>query len=214
MKNEIIYELPEEKGGLIEIIDSIPSNWSWIDGGLTPTKQLYGIDKIAKNTRLRISRWYSIKPTIIGVDNVPFEEERGLRERKEFVIPDLFGALCEGKLFSSVHFDEAGFETPEISIGIVKKFVRYFLELGYKGWISAYSGYRNNHKYDNPERFHFSHYHQGTSVFGPELPPHISLEWEEEYSGKKENLSQIIKKISSLNLKEIKLKGGGKWKNS
>lgn len=193
--HELIYELPKEKDKLIEIIDSIPSNWSWIDGFLSAPKELYKKDKIAKNTRLYISRWYSINPTILGADDVPFEKEYGLRKKEEFVIPNLFEVLCERKLFSSVSFNEAGFETSQ-------KFIKYFIGLEYRGWISADRGYRDNNKYHNPERFSFSHLPK--RVFGEELPLHISLEWDKEYGGKKENLLQIIKKILSLNLKEIK----------
>jgi hypothetical protein len=201
MTEKLIYELPEDK--VAKIINSIPSNWRWVDGFLIAPKKLYEEGKIAENTRLKISRFYSIKPTIIGYNDAPFEEEA---ERKEGLIaPKLTDILLKGKLFSSIHFDEAGFETAEYNIDTVKELAIGFIQKGYKGWIRGYSGYRNNNKYDNPEKLCISNSHTEESFDNPAMPPHIELEWDKEYGGKRENLSKIINTIEKFGLKELQL---------
>ena len=74
MASKIVYELPEDNKKVSDIVGVIPADWCWIDGRLTAPKQLYRELRVAKNTRLKISRFYSIKPSIIGSDDVAFED--------------------------------------------------------------------------------------------------------------------------------------------
>jgi len=207
MPGKLLYELPEKRKDLIEIVSSIPSYWSWIDGRLFATRELYNSGKIATNTRLFISRFYSIKPTIQGVHDTPYEDHPIDVIEGEIFGPKIHDVLFGGKLFSSVVFDEAAFDTPnKITMDMVKKLVEEFLRMGYMGWISAFSGFRNYNKYDNPESFNFQYgereWPTPTSKF---TAPHISLEWNQEHFGKKENLEGILKVIKKLKLKEITL---------
>lgn len=197
MTGKLSYEFPSERKNVIELVRAIPSNWSWVDGYLYATKELYSSDRVAENTRLLISRFYSINPNIVGTDDVPFEEQDLRRERKPRSNPKITDIVLRHKLFSSILFDEAAFETPEISIETVKELAEGFIGMGYKGWIHSYSGYRDNNKFANPERYYFNHDYQGS-------PASVSVEWDEGNGGKKENLEGILKIIQSLSLKELK----------
>ncbi len=196
--------MPQDREAVAEIINSIPPNWCWIDGNLSATRELYHSGQVAENTQLFISRFYSIKPTIIGSDNVPYEDGYSMRERKEGVIlPKISDIILRKKLFSSVSFDEAAFESRQISIDLVKELAEGFILLGYKGWIDAFSGYKDNSKYANPERFCLTHAPKkcGTGV----LPPNISLFWNSKFGGKRENLDRIVIRLEKLRLKQIEI---------
>lgn len=189
-ENKLLYELPTDNRKVAVIVDAIPSDWCWIDGFLGAPRLLYEQRRVAHNTGLLISRFYSIKPTIIGVDDVPFEDIYTLRERNQgLIVPQINDIVLRGKLHSSVRFDEAGFQTPQLPLSAVKELAREFILLGYKGWMSAYSAYKNNHKFDNPERVSFTHSHTpGGTITNPSpLPPHISLKWDEKFGGIREN---------------------------
>ena len=204
MAEKIIYELPEDNiEKITKCINAIPSDWNWVDGFLIAPKKLYEQGKIAENTRLNIGRFYSIKPTIIGYNDAPFGKEEA--RTKGLIAPKLTDIILKGKLYSSVHFDEAAFETSEYNMDTVKELAIGFIEKGYKGRIEAYSGYRNNNKYDNPETLGISTSYTEKSFHSLAMPAHIELEWDKEHGGKKENLSKIIKTIEELGLKELKL---------
>ena len=204
MAEKLIYELPEDNiEKIAKCINAIPSNWSWVDGCLTAPKKLYEQGKIAENTRLNISRFYSIKPTIIGYNDAPFGEKAARKEG--LIAPKLIDIILKGKLYSSIDFYEAAFETSECNMDTVKELAIGFIEKGYNGVILAYSGYNDNNKYDNPERFGISTSHTEESFHSPAMPAHIKLTWDKEHGGKKENLKEIIKTIEKLGLKELKL---------
>lgn len=201
----LIYELPEEKEKVAEIVDSIPSKWCWIDGGLTAPRSLYESGRIAKNTRLFLGRFYSIKPTLIGAHDVPYGE-KFMGDKDKTVTPAIRDIVLEGKLVSSVRFDTAGFETHAdgITVETVRELAAGFIRLGYKGCIQAYSGYDDNNRCDNPESFSLTHYTTIRSMFDREEPPHVRLDWDPKFCGKRENLEGMISVFSKMGLKELK----------
>jgi hypothetical protein len=204
MLEKIYYEMPQKKEGVIEVVMAIPSSWSWVDGFLMAPKELYEQDQIALNTGLAVSRFYSIRPTIIGRDDVPYEDSLVRRKTKKDLNPSIIDIAVRRKLFSSVSFDEAAFQDHPLSMSALKKLILGLIGLGYKGWIQAYSDHKNNSKYDNPETLSFQHFGQGSSFINPaELPPHILLTWEEKHGGKRENLDEIIRVLERLELKKI-----------
>lgn len=202
--SRLCYELPQDREAVAEIVRAIPSNWCWIDGQLSATRELYQRGQIAENTRLFISRFYSIKPTIIGSDDVPYEDDGSARIRKEgIILPKISDIILRKKLFSSVSFNESAFESNGVPMDLVKELAEGFIQMGYKGWIDAFSGYENNHKYDNPERFSLTYASERCgSVL---LPPNISLCWNPKFGGKKENLDGIIIQLEKLRLKQIEI---------
>ncbi|MEK6938714.1 MAG: hypothetical protein AABX04_06740 [Nanoarchaeota archaeon] len=206
MANELFYELPQDCEAVAEIVKSIPSTWCWVNGFLAATREMYESGQIAENTRLFISRFYSIKPTIIGVDDVPYENLNTLRDRKQGFVPQISDVVLKGKLVSSVGFDEAGFENEIFSMNRVKELAAEFIQRGYKGWISAYSGYENNHANDNPEKFSLTHSSgkKGFETDSSILPPHVSLQWDPRYGGKRENLDGMVTRLEELGLRSLK----------
>jgi len=204
MLERIYYELPRKKEGVVEVVKAIPSGWSWIDGYLSAPRELYEQNQIAPNTKLVISRFNSIRPTIRGADDVPYEDSRVRRETKKDLNPSIIDIAIRRKLFSSVSFDEAAFQDDPMRMSALKKLIEGFIGLGYKGWIGAYSDHQNNNKYDNPETLSFQHFGQGSSFMNPvELPPHICLTWKEKHGGKRENLDEIIRVLEKLELKKF-----------
>lgn len=204
--NQLLYELPEDREAVAEIVRAIPSGWRWVDGYLSAPRELYRSGKVAGNTRLVISRFYLIKPTIIGADDVPYEDEKSLRKTEQgLLIPRIADVILRGKLCSSVSFDEAGFKPGEISIDAVKELAGEFIRRGYKGRLHTYSGYQNNNKYDNPETFSFTHARTGggTIVHPRPLPPHISLEWDPRHGGKREHLESIIAELERIRVRQL-----------
>lgn len=184
----ISYYLPE-KEILAELIGIIPATWCWIDGILTAGRELYEKNMIARNTRLCLSRFHDINPTIIPVYDVPFEDKNDKKEKpKTPNFPEIF---LKGKLVSSVSFDEAGFESYALPFYTARDLASEFIRLGYKGWLYAYSGYRDNNKFDNPERFEISH-----------KDGKIKLQWDESNDGKRENLDVFTKKLEELKIRE------------
>lgn len=204
MPGRLCYELPTDPDTVAYIVRAIPSGWKWIDGGLIAPRKLYEQGQIAENTRLSLSRFYSIHPTIIGAHDVPYEDQHAL-QRSKMIVPKIDDVTLRRKFFSSVFFHEAGFETKEVTMDTLKELIEGLLRLGYKGSIHAFSGYRNNHKYDNPERFSFTHASTkgGTFINPSPLPPHLSLAWHEEHDGKREHLDDLVHTIERVGLQEL-----------
>ncbi|MBI4451646.1 hypothetical protein HY642_06750 [Candidatus Woesearchaeota archaeon] len=186
---ELIYQLPDEKVKVAEIVSLIPEAWSWIDGKLLATRELYEQDAVAMNTQLFLSRSYLIKPTIRGSLDAPYEEQQSFTET--FIEPRIIDVLLRGKLFSSIDFDTAGFEK-SLPMHTVREIAREFILKGYKGQIGAYSGHQNNNQYDNPERLHISHYERK-----------ITLQWKREFLGSRKNLDDIIQGFRVLHFKRL-----------
>lgn len=200
MDRKLIYKLPIDRDKVAGIIDSIPSKWSWIDGRLHLIDEQCG--PVAHNTQLSISRFYPTQPTIVGAPDVTYDPYRSpsfqTAPKLNPIVPRIEDVIIEKKLFSGIIFDEAGFKTPFVEgnyvmMDTVKKLAQYFIKKGYIGWISAYSGYENNHKYDNPEVLRLSHENWL-----------IELEWDERFGGSIRNLETIIKNFEKLGLNEIK----------
>ena len=198
MESKLYFELPDNPEVAIEIVKAIPSDWCWVDGGLVAPKELYERGKIAEDTELVLSRFYSIKSTIISTK----------KSEGHLTFPvKLDEIFLEGKLPSSVYFDEAGFDKYSISIDMVKKIAVGYIQKGYKGWLRSFSGYRDNSKYDNPEDLSLNQFpERGGSFISPRpMPSHVVLAWDERHGGKRERLIPIISKLEQLGLKEFQL---------
>jgi len=178
---QIIYELPQEREKVVEIVKCIPSTSTWIDGYLIAPRDLYQRCQIAENTQLLISKppYQPNELTIIGADNVPYEDEHRDREKKE-VYTNINDIVIKQKLFSSIKFQEAAYKTgkclPELTMDAVKELIQHFIIKGYSGWITA------TDLYDNPDRFAIKHADRT-----------IELMWGiDPHSPKRENLDIIV----------------------
>lgn len=204
MLEKIYYEMPRKKEDVVAVVKAIPSGWSWVDGYLIAPRELYDQGQIALNTRLVISRFGSTRPTIVGKDDVPYEDSLNRRELKKDINPRIIDIAVKRKLFSGVSFAEAAFQDRPMQMAYLKELIEGFIGLGYKGWISAYSDHKNNSKYDNPETLSMQHFGDKACFLNPvDLPPHICLTWEEKHGGKRGNLDEIISTLEKLGLRKF-----------
>ncbi|HLD04738.1 MAG TPA: hypothetical protein VJG90_03380 [Candidatus Nanoarchaeia archaeon] len=153
--HEIAYNLLEDRDVQAAVVQAIPSSWCWVDGGLFAPRKLYEEGRITPNTRLALRRFDHIE--IVGRKELPFEDSLKLPlGRLEHTVPNIVPLFCGQLHVSSVTFDEVPYECKFLTMNVVRQLAAGFVGLGYVGSLSAYSGFRNNHKYDNPEQLFFS----------------------------------------------------------
>ncbi|MEK6556322.1 MAG: hypothetical protein AABZ31_13830 [Bdellovibrionota bacterium] len=192
MVYKLIYDLPRHPDHLIEIIKTLPKNWDCLDGFLLAPFPLYNQGKIAERTRLVIGVEWNSRATIIGADDVPFEQESVQREPEDDLYePNILEVLQNKKGFSSIHFDRAGLtpqKFPEVCTLAIS-----FLEQGYKGELVAYRNYEkiNDQETICSERFSFSH-----------ITRSLELAYDPEHAGREHNILRIQHKIESYGLHE------------
>lgn len=197
MSGKVYFELPEDGDVMAQVVEAVPDSWSWVDGFLSAESGLIAASRVLKDTGLRLSRFHSIKPTIVG--------RRRSQEEGESV-PDIFGFVIEHKLPGFVSFDEAGFQEGKVvTLALAKRLAAGFIRLGYRGglWFSA--GCCDNQKYSNPaicdirlqpwEGFHCSE-ERG------EQPSRVKLEWNAEFGGSQAMVDPIAEACRRLGLKE------------
>ncbi len=192
---DVVYEMPEEAEKLVHVLEAVPSGWSWVDGYLLAPQSLYDSHQIAEETRLVVSRHYETEPTLIWANDLPFEDEDiYTRERNSGGRPaNLIEVVGERKQVSSVAFREAGYDSKVLTFDFAKGILQEFVRRGYKGWATIFSRDVDNRKYNNPEKVHIGHTNPGN----------ITLSWNEEYSGKLENLRTIIDACETVGLREL-----------
>lgn len=198
MRGELFFEIPDDQEVVVKLVEAVPSNWSWVDGGLHAPKVLVASGQVEENTGFAVERFYSINPTIIGNYD---RNEWGKQEK-----PNLFAIMVEQKLPGFITFNEAGYDEHNIIFELAKRIAIGFLRKGYRGRLRFYQGCYNNKKYDNPARCEmiFKPWH-GAPIYreeaGPQ-PARVKLEWESCYYGKEEDIAPIVAVCRSLNLRE------------
>jgi hypothetical protein len=194
MPREVIYKLPRERDKVAEIVKAIPSGWRisgcWrISGRLYAPRELYEKNQIAGNTRLTISRYGNA--SVAHELDLPYEDEIENKdiffrmENEKNRVPRVDDVIFGRKSVSSFCFDLV---EEEMISDIVKELAQGLIKMGYKGWISA-RNFIGNSLTEYREGLTLSHYFNT-----------ISLEWNELYDGKKENLDEILNVIKSLEL--------------
>ncbi|MEK6856379.1 MAG: hypothetical protein AABX49_00030 [Nanoarchaeota archaeon] len=197
MVSRLYYELPKEKESVVEIIDSIPSDWSWMDGVLKHPEELMRQGKIAEDTILYVSRWHSIKPTIRG-RTIP---GKAYGEGNKYVEPKLIDIFLNEKFVSDVVFEEAGFGSSSgITLDTAKEIAKRFVLLGYTGFITSPRKDYDNCPSWNPERL--SIWQEGNREY-KDFPPFVELKWDEKYGGRRERLNDIVENCERLGLKQL-----------
>lgn len=198
MGEKIFFEIPDDVETILKLVESIPSTWSWLDGWLDAPKRLTSSGAAVENTGFRISRFHSIKPTVIGRHN---------RDGEINPAPDLFEILVEQKLPGFIEFDEAGFGRDILDHA--KSLAAGFLSKGYEGRLDFYMDYdqHRDSKYSNPARCNmiFRPWNGPGLIdeHGPQ-PARVKLEWDEKYGGKMEDIWPIADVCRNLGLKEYK----------
>src|SRR3989338_3790538 len=102
MKGELFFEIPMDvQEIMIKLVETIPPNWAWVDGGLYAPKNLIASGQVEENTGFAVERFHSIHPTIIG----NYDRNEGKHGK-----PDLFAIMVERKLPGFIRFNEAGYD--------------------------------------------------------------------------------------------------------
>lgn len=198
MRGELFFEIPDDQEVMVKLIEAVPPNWSWVDGGLHAPKTLVASGQVEKNTGFAVERFHNINPTIIG----SYNQNEGKRGK-----PNLFAIMVEQKLPGFIKFDEAGYDTHHIvTLELAKRIAVGFLRKDYRGSFRFFKGCYNNSKYDNPARCEmiFEPWH-GAPVYREEAgsqPARVKLEWESRYYGKEDDIAPIVAVCRSLNFRE------------
>ncbi len=192
MVNKIVYDLPRHTHHLIEILKSIPPTWDCLDGFLLAPFPLYNRGEIAQRTRLVIGADSNRRASIVGADDVPFEESKNPREPEDDLYePDVLAVLLNKKGYSSIHFDHAGFFQPTLSGA--RDLAVSFIEMGYKGELTAYRNYEGISESEiiYSERFSFSH-----------MTRTLDLAFDTAHLGREHNILRIQRAIELCGLHE------------
>lgn len=179
--NKRYFLIPENvsSGDLLRLLWSIPKDWCWVDGGLRAPQSMIDAGETADHTGYEMDRYFKKNLSIESSD-------KELR-------PDLHAIVVEGKRPEFVRFDTVGDNQELFDRGM--RLVHGFISVGYRGWLSFFSGYVNNEKYANPARCAMNLLPWSGAPFmdeeaGPQ-PPRILVEWSERY-GREELLTPII----------------------
>ena len=197
MKSQLFFEIPDDHEIRAKLVEAVPPDWSWLDGGLRASKTLLDLGQVEENTGFEVGRFHIIHPTIIGAY---VGDGNGRREK-----PNLFAIMVEQKLPGFILFDEAGYDA-SISLDLTQRIAAGFLRKGYCGGLHFYKGCYDNNKYENAARCDmlFERWH-GAPVFKEEAgeqPARVKLEWNGDYRGKEEDIASIAAVCRSLNLRE------------
>jgi len=183
-----LFEIPDKSEVMAQIIEAVPSDWSWVDGYLSAPDQLIRQGKVASNSGFALQRFHSIEPTIVG------------RESEKRINPNFYSLIVERKLPEFIIFDEAAFETSYdgLSMEVIKSIAVAYVRYNYRGWLCFYSGYRYDDKYDNSARCSIELGRWSPSLFK------IGVEWDRR-SGGEEDVQPILSVCKGLNLQELKV---------
>ena len=189
----LTYKLPEDKETVARVVELIPPNWSTFSGVLRAPLAFYEKDKVAKDTQLVISRFYSVHPTIVGWKNdLPYEHwtlEKIVHTPKQCE-PRLVDVLVRGKMFSSVLFDSPGYDE-DVKLDVAKEIAAGFVRRGYKG--SLY-GVRRQNDYESSQAEDMMINHPSSR---------ITLEWNEGNGGSRANFAAIEKSLRELEVEKL-----------
>lgn len=171
-----IFLLPAEAESLGKIIDSVPTNWSWIDGVIRCPGDPAFRGKVAFGTGYAISRFNCSQPAIVG-GTVP-----GSRERQR---PDLLAIMVENKLPGFVTFDMAGFGR-EKELLSARRIAASFIGRGYTGWVKFVKSANVS------ERFHHSASCEFRVNSSTEERSEVVISWEEKYGGNPKDIADVL----------------------
>lgn len=204
MRRKRLFEISDSGEVAAQLIEAVPSNWSWVDGHLRAPETLINSGEVVRGSGFALQRFNLIHPTIIGKR----------RDDQKISPADFYGLIAERKLPEFLRFDEAAYETKSegLTMEVVKKIAAaYVRHHHYQGWLCFYSNCCNNHKYDNPATSEIRLAKWSPPPFlrneypDQEYPPTIELTWNTEFGGKEENLGSILSICKQFGLRELVL---------
>lgn len=196
MNNQLFFEIPDNQEVMTRLVESVPSNWSWVDGELHAPKHLIDSGQVEENTGFALERAHEIHPTIIG----SYDRSTGKRRK-----PNLFAIMVKRKLPGFIKFDEAGFNAHIVTLKLAKAVAVGFIQNGYRGKLHFFKGWDCDDKYDNDARCEmiFEPWH-GAPCEREEAgtqPARIQLVWNRSCE-RNEDITPIIAACRLLNLRQ------------
>ena len=197
MHGELFFEIPDNQTVMIQLVEAIPSSWSWVSGTLYAPDAFVHSGKAAEYTGFSIGKYHDTCTKIIGGyaagDTSP---------RK----PNLYAMMVEQKLPGFVIFNDTGLHGNSDTLDLAKQITIGFLHQGYRGELHFYHSYFKDNMYDNPAYCTIAFRPWcGKPFLGNEAgaqPTRIKLEWDCRYGGTEEDIAPIEAICRSLNLTE------------
>lgn len=114
------------------LVNSVPDDWSYLDGRLDAPGNLIKSGIALKDTGFTLDGHYGFKEEMITGSRSP--------DLKNHVSPDLFAIIVERSFPGYVYFCEAGQDTREnsnLTLASAKKIAMGLLKLGYRGGLRS-----------------------------------------------------------------------------
>ncbi|MEK7073138.1 MAG: hypothetical protein AAB974_01740 [Patescibacteria group bacterium] len=182
---------------IAQIISAVPEDWCWLDGTLDAPQKLID-DGLAHPDAGYVLGGFVER----GFKLASLHEYRhGRRSDEPIRRVDTLGIVTVPRLPAFVGFNEAGYrESFALPLPEVVRIAADLVRQGYLGGLSFFSGFRNNNKYDNPERARFQLVPSrelpdwsGVQITPRrELSPFLLLAWDPRHRGTREHLKPII----------------------
>lgn len=122
-ENDIAYELPIDTGALVAIVDSIPSNWSYLNGSLNAPRDLYTPGQVVERTNLILNEEGRISQISASGKNL-----------NDLIIKKKSPAII------SFNHAQDQMDTSGEPIAYTKQIAAHFIEWGYWGGFMAVKG--------------------------------------------------------------------------
>lgn len=179
------------------IIAAVPEDWCWLDGTLEAPQALIDGGRAHPDAGYVLGGYVERGFKLASLH----EYRHGRRSDEPMRRVDTHGIVTVPRLPAFVVFDEAGYrESFSLPMSEVVRIATDLVRQGYLGGLSFYSGFRNNNKFDNPERARFQlvpsrelpEWSGEQLTPRRELPPLLVLAWNTRYRGMHEHLQPLI----------------------
>ncbi len=192
MSNECFFKIPNDMDIINRLLQSIPSNWGWVEGLLVAPEEWFENGKVAQSLSYIIDDLYGVQLGVCKNNNKTKSE--------------LLDFMLGKKLAHCIEFKQAGYETRMPSLEDSITVASGLLNVGYRGGLSFYSNCVNNSKSDNRARcdMRFASWN-GAPLLEEESglqPARLHCVWFDGHRGSEEDIAPIVLTCKDLGLEE------------
>jgi len=195
-KQTLFFSLPPEieAATACAVIDSLPNNWSWVDGSMTAPAPLIASGEAVKDAGLMFGYYGTVAPVFVG--------ERPDGKYRE---PDMHALYVDGRLPQTVLMQYAGLHHGMVTIKLAKAIAVKYIGFGYTGWLAACQGYNDDCLEESIcARFKICWGGVPTPGKPPKYPlAYVAIRTSNEYAPSQLGTDIIIAKCRSLELTEF-----------
>lgn len=182
---------------IAQIISAVPEDWCWLDGTLDAPQKLIDDGRVHPDAGYVLGGFEERGFRLASLH----EYRHGRRQDEPIRRVDTHGIVTAPRLPAFVGFNEAGYrESFALPFTEIVRIAADLVRQGYLGGLSFFSGFRNNNKYDNPERARFqlvpsrelADWSGVQLTPRREMAPLLLLEWDPRHRGTHEHLKSII----------------------